>query len=323
MTTVQSFLFAAILCCLSAPPLRAQGASPEQLTRIRELQKPIREKVEGILKADPLGRYSVLVKDMERLNAISDRKKRAEQLRAMEGRHLEWVRKAYAEAAIDRKAYASRVADILGSRLRWRLTEFLGVVVIDQLLVLADPPPASGTVCKEFVNPCDLREWYPSDARSYSIRENSGECWVYAHVSAMVAGSRESGAHAGMNVEVPPSQRRLRAKARVKFSLEATATAVLGGSYGEASIGLSVKGPDVNQSQDAVRIQVLAPVIMFATDRVEDDRDIGISLAPPTRGGIFSVVAWVRTKTVAGGIAGTGADAEIIPLRRISVCWER
>lgn len=299
--------------------LQAQGASPEQIARIRQLQKPLREKVEAILKKDPSGQYALYQKDMDILQSIRDVKKRAEHMRIMQDRHLAWVRKGLLEAAIDRKAFSAAVAEILGGRFRWKPTDFMGVVIIDQSPA---EPSLSGPVCKEFVNPCDVRDWYPSDGFSLAFREVSGECWVMGSVQAMVAGNNESGAHAGINVEVPQSMRRVQAKARVKFSLEANATAILGGGYAEAMIGMSMAGPDVNRSNEAFRIQVIAPVIMFDSDRLEDERDISVSATPPARGGIFTVLVWSRVKVVAGGIAGSSAKADIIPLRSIKVCWE-
>ncbi len=299
---------------------KAQGASPEQIARIRQLQKPIREKVETILKKDPSGQYAMYQKDMDLLQTIRDAKKRAEHMRSMQDRHLAWVRKGFQEAAIDQKAFSAAVAEILGGRFKWKPTEFMGVVIIS--LSQAEMTPSSGAGCKEFIHPCDVRDWYPSDGFSLAFREVSGECWVMGSVQAMVAGSNESGAHAGINVEVPRSMRRVHAKARVKFSLEASATAILGGGYAESMIGMSIAGPDVNRSNEAFRIQVLAPVIMFDSDRLEDERDISVSATPPARGGIFTVLAWSRVKVVAGGVAGSSAKADIIPLRSIKVCWE-
>lgn len=109
-----------------------QAPTERQMAELDKIAAPLRKKVTAVLEADKTGQYATYQSDLVAVARETDPARRAERIEALENKHYNFIKKAFAAAKIDLNGYKTQVSKLLGHEI-FSMDEFGAIFSESQL----------------------------------------------------------------------------------------------------------------------------------------------------------------------------------------------
>ena len=218
----------------------------EQLNKLNEIVKPVKETIDKILAEDQEGTYEQYKKEVDLLRKIKNTEEKAGLTQKILSAYQEFFDKIWEKANVDEKDYQIKIRDIFSPAMAELIhfDPYLGFTIITSTTPDASPPPPAPDprvdVC---INDVCAKASGEVRGNSYLISGGGGSygnCFVRANAWGAVASFSEISSTLKNNIAIPgviPSDnRRLAFTFDYDVKLQATAFAVFGASMASASV---------------------------------------------------------------------------------------
>lgn len=295
------------------------GLKPSQLKDIEAIMAPLRLKVEAELKKADAKMYADYLSDLKKAVSISDTKKQKAALTDLETKYYSFVKKGYAAANIDEVKMKSKLGDLLkGSGYVITFTTFLGVI---GTYTPTSPPETAANTCKEFKCPFEVTNTTMSANLNTDQTAPITGCSAYCNSFSLLAGARDELSAVGEFATISPNMQRVDVSARFDYRIYGFAAACIGGGYADASVGVMVKGPNVDKKFEFISGWAVAPLVWFNQFEKTGTNDrIAVDFVPKSSGGDYKVQAYAKCYSLAGVISGAWGEAEIKEIDFLKAC---
>lgn len=287
------------------------GLKQSQLKDIEAIMAPLRLKVEAELKKADTKMYADYLSELKKAASITDTKKQKAALTDLETKYLPFLKKGYAVANIDEAKMKSKLGDILkGSGYTITFTQFLGIV--GHYAPIATPPVDNG--CKELLCPFQTKNSTMSqqDFELIGTSPAFSDCGGYASTYGAIASGREEFAAIGEFFTINSNIARVEVSCKTDYGLSGSAFAFLGGGYADASVGIVVKGTNVDRRFEHVSDWALAPVVWYSAFEKFGQNDImQASFVPSSTGGDYKIQAYAKSYAMSAVFSGSSAIGNV------------
>ena len=237
LITLFSFLFIG-----SAIAQRERGEfliSQDQVNKITELVKPIKEQLEKQLSEDET--YKAYVEDITALNETKNFEEKSSMSLKINEKYLEYFQKAWASANVDERAYQSRIRRLFPDDLSKLITfEPFLVFTLSVSTATSTPPPTEPPPPDKCLDICTMAagEIDGTSGLIAGAGGSYGNCFLRTNAwSAVFGGNQVISGFLRNNITIPGTlpndSRKLRVKKSWELTQEATTFAVFGGGYAE------------------------------------------------------------------------------------------
>ena len=238
-----------------------KGLSAKQLGAIEQVMAPLRTQVEAQLKKTDAKLFAAYQSDLKKAMAITDPGKQKVALAAFDSKYYAFVKKGYDAAKVDEAGAKSKITALLkGVDYKISFTAFLGITGTYQTGTAAEAP----NPCMEFACPFSVTN------TTMSLNFNTGggafgssNCTARTGTTGVLAAGRGEFSAGGECATGGANRSRVDVSSQFNYSVSGFAGACIGGSYSDASVGITVTGPGVNKRVEHVAGWAVAPVIWY------------------------------------------------------------
>ena len=211
----------------------------DQINKIAELVKPIKEQLEKQLSEDET--YQAYVKDITELNSTKSFEEKSSMTKKINEKYSEYFKKVWASANVDERAYQSNIRRVFPDDLSKLITfEPFLVFTLSVSTATATPPPADPPPPDKCLDICTIAAGEITGVSGLIAGGGGsyGNCFLRTNAwSAVFGGNNSIFGFLRNNITIPGTlpndSRKLRVKKSWELTQEATTFAVFGGGYAE------------------------------------------------------------------------------------------
>lgn len=218
----------------------------EQINKLNEIVKPVKETIDKLLTEDQTGTYEQYKKEVDLLRKIKNTEEKAGLTQKILAGYEGFFDKIWEKANVDEKDYQIKIRSIFSPAMA-ELVHFdphLGFTIITGTNPGSNPPPPApdprADIC---INDVCAKASGEVKGNSYLVSGGGGSygnCFVKANAWGAVASFSEISSALKNNIAIPGAlpldDRRLAVSFDYDVKLQATAFAVLGASMASASV---------------------------------------------------------------------------------------
>ncbi len=261
-----------VICFFTGFPAMAQKenqqslVTQDQIARINELVKPLKEQIEDMLKKDETANYKAYQEEIKRMNASKNYKEKSTLSNQIREKYAAFFKEVWANAKVDETLYQQQIKqvfpDAISSAIEFQ--PFLNFSIITSIPNTTPPPPPPLPEDK-CVDVCGMiagsiegtSALISGGAGSY------GNCFLRTSGWGAAAGKNELNGYLRNTISIPGTfpndARKLRVRKSYELKMEATSFAVLGFGYAETR---------ANSYQANQYLFVMSPVIFSASKTI-------------------------------------------------------
>lgn len=244
-TVLKKILITGFTLLLMLPAI-AQKEMPaitqDQINKITELVKPLKDQLDKQLNADETGTYKAYLEDIQRLNSIVDAKERSSFSNKILEKYSVFFKNIWDAAKVDEKPYQAKIRRVLEGTFG-RQIQFHSYLNFDVILSATDPtplpPPVREIVPNKCIDVCTIATGQIAGDASLIAAGGGiyGNCFLATNAWGAVVGKSELYGYLRNGITIPGTfpndSRKLRVKKNFELRQEATSFAALGFSYAE------------------------------------------------------------------------------------------
>lgn len=225
---------------------RPTQITKEQLNKLNEMVKPVKETIDKILAEDQTGTYEQYKKEVDLLRKVKNTKEKASLTQKILAEYQGFFDKIWEKANVDENGYQIKIRSIFSPAMAELIhfDPYLGFTVVTSTTPDSSPPPPApdprADIC---INDVCTKASGEVKGNSYLISGGGGSygnCFVKANAWGAVASFSEISSTLNNNIAIPGTipldDRRLAVTLDYDVKLQATAFAVLGTSIASASV---------------------------------------------------------------------------------------
>lgn len=219
----------------------------EQLNKLNEIVKPVKEMIDKLLAEDQTGTYEQYKKEVDLLRKIKNTEEKAGLTLKILAGYQGFFDKIWEKASVNEKDYQIKIRAIFSPAIAEHISfdPYLGFTIITSTDPGTNPPPPApdprADIC---INDVCAKASGEVKGNSYLISGGGGSygnCFAKANAWGAVASFSEISSTLKNNITIPGTMpldnRRLAVTFDYDVKLQATAFAVLGASMASASVG--------------------------------------------------------------------------------------
>ena len=261
-------------CFLTAVPAMAQKenqaslVTQEQINRINELVKPLKEQIENMLNKDETGNYKGYQEEIRKMNASKSYKEKSTLTNQIREKYAAFFKEVWASAKVDEKLYQQKIKqvfpDAIGNAIQFQ--PFLNFSIIvsttNSTPPAPAPPPSPEDKC---IDVCGIAagEIQGSSGLISGGGGRYGNCFLRTSAWGAAAGKNDLYGFLRNGITIPGTlpndARKLRVRKSYELNMEATSFAVLGFGYAETR---------ATTYQNNQYLFVMSPVIFSASKTI-------------------------------------------------------
>ena len=258
----------------------------DQIARVKELVKPLKDQIDKILSEDQTGNYKAYMEDINNLNSVKNAKERSSITGKILDKYSDFFKAVWEKANVDERSYQAKIRQIFsgiaGARLEFQsFLSFSFNLSSIASTVLKPGEPSGPNKC---IDVCGIAAGQVTgDAGLISGGGgNYGNCFLKINAWGAVVAKSELYGYLRNNIKIPGTFSNDNRKLRVKknFELRQQCTSF-------AAIGFGLAETWVHTYQSSEYLLVMSPVVYGATkinfktmteEYVLEKKDVALSL---------------------------------------------
>jgi hypothetical protein len=245
ITAMTRFLVLAAIAVLSCLFVSAQkkatAVSSEMINMVSEIVKPIRDKMDKLLKEDVSGTYKAYEADVNLLKKLKTNAEKSKATKELKEKYGAFMKRNWNKLKVDENMYQAEIRKVFPPSLRERIVfqEYLNFSILVPFIITSTSPPTTENKC---VDVCSIAagEVTGTGGLIASGGGSYGNCFIKASSWALIAGKNVLTAELKNNITIPGTfpadQKKLRVKVSFDTKQEATAIALFGTSIATSVI---------------------------------------------------------------------------------------
>lgn len=217
----------------------------EQINKLNEIVKPVKETIDKLLAEDQTGTYEQYKKEVDLLRKIKNTEEKAGLTQKILAGYQAFFDKIWEKADVDEKDYQIKIRSIFSPAMAEVISfdPYLGFTIITSTSPDPTPPPAPDPRADICINDVCAKASGEVNGNSYLISGGGGSygnCFVRANAWGAVASFSEIHSRLRNNIVIPGTMplddRRLAVTIDYDVKLQATSFAVFGVNMAHASV---------------------------------------------------------------------------------------
>ncbi|MFI5133090.1 MAG: hypothetical protein ACHQEB_02085 [Chitinophagales bacterium] len=260
--------------------------SQDQIARVRDLVKPLKDQFDKLLSEDKTGNYKAYLGEIDNLNSVKNVKERSSITNNILQKYSEFFKTIWAAAKVDERSYQAKIrqifSDVAGGRLEFQSFLSFSFSLSSIASTILKPGEPSGP--NKCIDVCSMAAGQVTgDADLISGGGGDyGNCFLRINAWGAVFGKSELYGYLKNNIRIPGTfandNRKLRVKKNYELRQQCTSFAAIGFGYAETW---------VHTYQSSEYLLVMSPVVYGATkinfktmteEYVLEKKDVALSL---------------------------------------------
>ena len=237
--------------------------TPDQINKINELVKPVKEQIEKQLNEDKTGNYKAYQEDIKKMNSAKFGKEKSTLTNQIREKYAAFFKEVWANSNVDEKLYQQKIKqafpDAISSLIQFQ--PYLNFS-ISKSISKSSPPAPTPLPEDKCIDVCTIAagEINGTSALISGGGGQYGNCYLKSSGWGAAAGKNELNGFLRNNITIPGTlpddARKLHVRKSYELKMEATSFAVLGFGYAETR---------ANSYQTNEYLFVMSPVIFGAS----------------------------------------------------------